>query len=273
MSAKPILFATFAGLLAAAVHAQPPAASPYAPSMPAPADGSASALLSNGFTPLAGPADTRWRTDGGPLPVGRDGPIGQELYSMIGLTLANGNGVFGQHLDGGFMIEGGLRTLFFNPEQTAAWTAKVGLTLQTNGGPGDTPTFDHFGLQVRIRDYFRFSGVFALGRDWFLYGASPIGDGTGTLRAGIDLGVRWGAQKVTFDVIDDPDEGTDYRFRTDNYGGVVLGWHTMLEVPMGAWVLFGGLRAEYGYNWSELLPGQNSNTHDVNLLFTTGFRY
>lgn len=93
------------------------------------------------------------------------------------------------------------------------------------------------------------------------------------MRAGFDLGTRWGTEKVDLDIINDPIDDSTYRHRSDNYGGVVLGWHAYVEVPMRAWTWVGGLRAEYGYNWSELLPGQNSNIHDVNLLFTTGFRY
>lgn len=196
---------------------------------------------------------------------------------MYGISMANGNGVFGQVLNGGFMIEGGAKALFFDPTQSAAWVLRMGLTLQTHEPDGIPLTFDYFGFDVSVRRLLRFSGIVSIGRDWFLQGALPIANRPANIRYGLDLGTRWGTQRVELNVFDGPidpfDGRPDYVRRTNNYGGVALGLHGMVEVPMGSWLLFGGFRFEYGYNWGNILPNQNSNIHDVNLLFTTGFRF
>ena len=42
---------------------------------------------------------------------------------------------------------------------------------------------------------------------------------------------------------------------------------------MGAWILFGGLRGEWGHNWMNLVPPQDGNIQDVNVLLTLGVRF
>ena len=59
----------------------------------------------------------------------------------------------------------------------------------------------------------------------------------------------------------------------DVYHGVFLGAHADYEIPMGATILFGGLRTQWGYTWTDLIPPQDGEIMDVNLLMTLGVRY
>ena len=42
---------------------------------------------------------------------------------------------------------------------------------------------------------------------------------------------------------------------------------------MGTWVWFGGVRAEYGYDWTNLVPPMDGDIHNLNLMLTTGIRF
>jgi hypothetical protein len=283
MSAKPLSFAVLLGLLAAGTAAaQPPnqpmplEPSPPMTGTPVPntaAPGSAGTVLQNGFTPLPGTSASRWVEESSALPVGGNGPIGQEIYFETGPTLPIGNGVFGLYTHTGWMVNGGGRALFFNPENSAALTAKIGLTFQENLGIVNAPTYKFFTIDVRTRSLVRTSGEIAIGRDLFRQGMAPIGNGQDTFRFGADAGFRWGTEELRMDVINDPIQHTVFRHRSNEFGGIVLGLHADIEVPFASFVWFTGLRFEYGYDWSRILPGQNSNMHDVNLLISTGFRY
>jgi hypothetical protein len=279
MSAKPLSLAVLLSLVAAfpADAQQPMPAAPMelnpAP-VPAPAPaGSANAVLSNGLTPLPNTAGARWVEENASLPVGRNGPIGQESYLETGPTMPKGDGVFGLYLQTGWMVEGGFRALFFNAENSAAMTARVGLTYQENFGKPNAPTYKFFGTDVRTKALIRVSGVTAIGRDWFRPWNGRWNNSTNTFRFGADVGARWGTEILSLDVENDPVQNTTFRHRSDVFGGVVVGVHADVEVPMRSWVWFGGLRWEFGYNWSNLLPGQNSNIFDFNTLLATGFRY
>ena len=35
---------------------------------------------------------------------------------------------------------------------------------------------------------------------------------------------------------------------------------------MGTWIFFAGIRAEWGYDWTNLVPPMNGNMHNLNLL-------
>ena len=43
--------------------------------------------------------------------------------------------------------------------------------------------------------------------------------------------------------------------------------------PYWAWILFGGVRAEYTYNWVDIIPGAQRDLEDVNLMLTVGLRF
>lgn len=207
------------------------------------------------------------------LPTGRHGPIGHEIYFFTGPTIPAGAGVLGQYLNTGWLVEGGGRSLFFNPAQDRALTLRFGITFQENQGHDAAPTYSLFGMAVRTRSLYRYSGVAALGREWFRHGEGPWGEGRNTLRFGFDFGARWGGQRINLDIVDDPVDNTEYRHYHDIFGGSVVGAHGGFDIPFRSWVWNAGFRVEYGYNWSNMLRGQNSNIHDINLLLMTGFRY
>ncbi len=208
------------------------------------------------------------------MPVGRDGPIGEELYFWNGPSIPVGGGILSQQLNTGWMVEAGGKALLFNADQSAAWVSRVGITFQYNDGSGNVNPFDYFGLPVRVRDYFRWAGTFGVGRDWFLVGQSPIGPRNANLRYGFDFGGRWGTSHVNLNLdIDDPLMQSNYLRRHDVFGTFDIGLHLGFEIPMGGWVWSGGIRSEWAYNFTDILPAQKTNIQDVNILFTTGIRY
>lgn len=74
-------------------------------------------------------------------PVGGCGPIQEEIYLQSGLDFPFSDGVFGHTLQtGGWVIQGGGRTLFFNPEQDAAWV--VDLSISNVHDQARNPTYE-----------------------------------------------------------------------------------------------------------------------------------
>jgi hypothetical protein len=173
------------------------------------------------------------------------------------------------------MTEAGGRALLFNAANDAAITAQIGLAFQYNDGSGKVAPYNFFRLPVRTRDLFRWSGTWAVGRDWFLIGQGPFGNGN-NLRFGADIGGHYGTSHVNLNVLNvanDPFNQKAYLRRQDQFGGFVLGTHADIVIPFPSWVLFAGIRSEWGYDWSTLLLVQNSSIQNVNILFTLGFRY
>jgi hypothetical protein len=226
------------------------------------------------FDPLPGTAAREWADGLGSLPVGRDGPIGSEIYFWNGPSFPVGGGILEQQSNVGWMAEAGGRALLFNSACTAAWTMRAGVAFQYNNGRGNVPSFDFFGLPVTVRDYIRWSGVFAVGRDWFLPGQLPFGPRNSNLRAGLDVGGFWGTSHVNLNVIvDDPLMQSNYLRRHDVFGGIKTGAHVSFEIPLGGWIWVTGIRTEYAFNFTDILPGQKRNIQDINVLCSTGFRY
>ncbi len=230
----------------------------------------------NGLIPLPGSAAESWANGLGTLPVGRNGPIGEELYFYEGPSIVAGTGTLANKIRTGWMVEGGGRAVLFNREQDGAWVASTGLAFQYNDGGGNSGSFDYFGLSVDVRNLFRVSGNAAIGYDWFRQGMMPFGGGRDTLRYGLEFGGRFGFAHVDLNVLNvdnDPFNVNNYLFHSHTYGGIFWGLHVDGEIPMGGWVLVTGMRLEYDYNWSELLVTANSTVCEVNVLFTIGIRY
>jgi hypothetical protein len=228
-------------------------------------------------------------------PIGGDGPIGYELYLRSGVSIPVGGAIFGDVLETGWAIEGGARTLLFNPDMSAAWTFNLGILFVTNHGqrpdirvplsilvpqnPDDPVTFPdvngnfppvtvNFGIDpgvpgVTIRNLSRTFLNLGVGREWWL--ARPAcADGGWGWRLGVDTGGRWGSSKL---------DHQEIRHRRDTIGGVWVAGHTDLEIPCGCCVFQAGFRAEWAYTWSDILQGSNADMQEVLLLFNTGVRY
>src|SRR5262249_43411797 len=65
-------------------------------------------------------------------PIGCNGPIGSEVYARSGIAFPVGGGIFGAILEPGWLVQGGGRVLFFNPEVDAAWTVDLSLSNVRN---------------------------------------------------------------------------------------------------------------------------------------------
>jgi hypothetical protein len=214
-------------------------------------------------------------------PTGKNGPIGAETFIFTGPTIPGGTGILPRFANTGWMVEGGIRSLFFNTRQDAAWALIMGLTYQYNNGSGNVPPFAILvpPVHVRVREIHRFSWSVGVGRDWFLYGqAQDLGSGT-NFRMGFDTGGRWGGERVNLNVTEPnppfanlpPNDDFLHNYKT--YGGYYIAAHADLEVPMSSWVWFVGFRTEWGINFSNVVPPQSGNMQDINLLMTTGIRF
>jgi hypothetical protein len=225
-------------------------------------------------------------------PLGRNGQIGYEVYTYSGLNMVWGTGL-PHKMNAGWMIGGGARTLFFTVDHTAAWTVDLGLSYTHNWAQG---TRDAANIALRtpptqntqtgvvtqnpdrlvftaIREVHRSSFNYNVGRDWWLMGAGNTGGETGTnVRVGGWVGGRYGTSHVDLIPLNEP-LGSGYSRRQNVFEGVVVGAHATCETPMGGWILFGGLRAEYGYDWLNLVPPLQGNINNVNIQFTVGVRY
>ena len=263
-------------------YLQPPSApgsSPYgqlpAPLAPALPPSMPSAAIVNPVEPVS-PSAIAWQQSSPAYccgPFGANGPIGAEIFLYTGPTIPSSGGTLYQQIHTGWMAEWGGRSLFFNTARDAAWTAKLSVTFAYNGGVRRAgPTFDYFGLPVRVRDLERWSFTFGGGRDWFLLGSRD--SGSSNLRFGLETGGRWGTEHVDLLLdIFDPLHQSDYLRRQDIFGAFYLGAHIDYEIPMGSWVWIGGFRAEHNWNFNDVLVGNSSTLRDVNLLLSTGIRY
>src|SRR5262249_11235625 len=61
-------------------------------------------------------------------PVGGDGPILSEIFLRSRVSIIAGGGWLAGALQTGWAIDGGARSLFFNPEMTAAWAVTYGIS-------------------------------------------------------------------------------------------------------------------------------------------------
>ncbi len=213
-------------------------------------------------------------------PLGADGRIGYELYSLAGVNFAFGPGL-ASHLNAGWTVGGGSRTLLFDPTYTSAWVVDLGVTYTHNWGSGSKEP-ETLWIRQTGRDRVALSGIrgvhrtsfnFNFGRDVWLMGAGNTSGMQGTnVRVGGWVGGRWGTSHVDIDPLDEfPGDG--YARRQNAYEGVVVGTHVTWDTPMGGWILFGGLRAEYGYDWTNLVPPIQGNINNVNLQATLGVRF
>jgi hypothetical protein len=223
-------------------------------------------------------------------PIGAHGPVSYDVYWYTGPNFAFGSGPFTDRLHMGWALGGGARSLFFNPEGDAAWTFDLGLSYTYNRGSssnfvdlflrepdlqnpftGEVEAQPDRFRTTRIRGLHRTSFNFGIGRDWFQWGNGlPGGEEGPNFRVGTDVGGRWGTAHVDLVPFG---EVNGYSRRQSVFHGVYLGLHTHFERPMGGWILFGGTRVEWGYDWMNIVPPIKGDIQNVNLFFTSGVRY
>lgn len=229
-------------------------------------------------------------------PVGANGPVVYEIYARTGPNILVGEAGFTGPLKNGWTVAAGGRSLFLDKSGDAAWVLDFGLGYTYNkgdletllqaqvnprligkqqsadqaAGRTSTITLDTT-LPSVVRRLMRTTVNYSLGRDWWLNGPGYVGAEQGwNNRIGFDVGGRWGTAHV--DLF--PQTGdVDYLRRQGITHSVYLGGHWNTEVPMGAWILFGGVRAEWGKTWTNLIPPNDGDLQDVNLLLTLGVRF
>jgi hypothetical protein len=193
-------------------------------------------------------------------PIGCDGPIMTELFARTGPSLPVGGEFLSHLLDTGWMFEGGGRSLFYNPDTTAAWAVSAGISYTYNHARPDVITVQ--GQAVVMRDLNRVFFDATLGREWYVVGTACNCDGM-RLRLGLDAGGRIGASSAEFSVI---------RHENDVVYGTILAGHTDLEFPRGCCTYLVGFRVEWDYTWTDITKVQH-DIQDVNLLLNFGVRY
>jgi len=209
--------------------------------------------------------------------MGCNGPIGYELFLRTGVSLPASGPIFGHTLETGWDIEGGVRSLFFNPAMDRDWSIDLSINNILNRGQRSDITFPYNILQTNqtgalstltipasIRELNRTDVNVGLGLDWYLVGTACACDAP-RWRVGLDAGGRLGTAKVEF---------FQTTHHTDTIGGVYVGLHTDLELPRGCCTFLVGFRVEWDYTWMDILQIQNdSDLMDVNFLATFGVRY
>jgi hypothetical protein len=289
MSVKSICLAGLAAVLLGLGQARAqPSMTPYGSRSGPPSEGAAP-TPGDAAPPAAAPAPLQTLSDWiiyprGPGccgPVGGDGPIGTQLYLRSGVSIPTGDGMFERTLHAGWDIEGGVRALFFNPAQDAAWTVDLGITnIFQNGDKrtkfnlinfpvtttqGGTPTIENT-FPVSVRSLNRTFVDLAAGREWYLLGGADCSCQGPNVRAGFDFGGRYGSEKINFE---------ETHHRTDTIGGVFVALHADVECPCcGACILLAGGRVEWDYTWNDIFgEPTRSDIEDLNLMFNFGVRY
>lgn len=223
-------------------------------------------------------------------PVGKCGPIGIELFLRSGPVFPIGGNLFDRFLHTGWDIEGGGRTLFFNPAVDRAWAVSLSVSNIFARTGNDNQPITLFNVPVHTTVTIPNSTVtqpviqnvpslqatvsslnmtfvnVGFGREWYLLGTADPGAMHGcNWRVGVDGGGRWGSAMVQFNEIN---------HHTDVVGGTYCAIHTDVEYPFRCGILQAGIRYEYNYIWTSLLQHQNNGDfQSMNLLFQTGVRY
>jgi len=218
-------------------------------------------------------------------PLGANGPVTYETYFRTGPSLISGGGPMATIMKTfGWNIQAGARSLLFNPSGDAAWVLDLGLGYTNNRGRGAESPIDILSNSVKFggvtpgtftagaTEMRRTSFNFGVGRDYFLNGPGVVGVAPeyGNFRLGWDVGGRWGTASIDFEPFGDPDGN---RRRQNVYHGVYAGGQATWEKPCGGWTFYMGGRVEWGYYWTNLIPPNDGDFRDVNLLFMLGVRF
>jgi len=235
-----------------------PAPGPFVPGPIAPANGCATGCATGPFNGnCCGP-------------VGAHGPIGQEVYLRVGATFPLGqDSALARNINAGCGGQIGGRSQFFDPAGDAAWAVDVHLHYTYNNAGGrDIVTFR--GEPVIIRDLHRTAVGVGFGRDMFLSAPGFVaGTFDANFRLGWDVGGRWGTGHVNLTPLLEPD---GYRRHHDVFGQTFAGVMGTMEMPVGAYTALGGVRVEWDYTFSDILP-KGGSFHEINTFLIMGVRY
>lgn len=202
-------------------------------------------------------------------PIGGDGPINTVLFVRSGVSLPVEGPIFGHTLQTGWEIEGGGRSVFFNPTLDRDWAIDLSISNIWNHGqhsdfvvalprgPGEPD------VGRSIHDLNRTYVNAGLGRDWYIWG--PANACGCKWVWGIDAGGRLGSAKVDFNA---------FPHKTDVISGVFVALHSEVEHSCGCCTFTYGFRAVWDYTWMDILTIRNdSDLMDVDLLLTAGVRF
>lgn len=193
--------------------------------------------------------------------MGGNGPILSDLYFRVGPSVPTGGSTLSRVIDIGFEVQGGGRSLFFNTPMDTAWVVDVSVANTWNPGTGSA--FAVQGTAVTARDLNRTFVTLGLGRDRFLLGPAGM---PRNFSIGMDGGFRLGAAHLNLN-----GAGS----QGDLLAGLYVGLHGDWEVPFGCCTWLTGVRAEWDYNWTDIIHagGNSGDVMDINALVTTGFRF
>lgn len=227
-------------------------------------------------------------------PVGGDGPISWEVFVRTGPRLQVGGSFLNHFMTDGWMVQGGGRSLFYNVQRDAAWTAEIGLSQSFNqgrnnmwlslapkrivpvtGGPQFTPFYVP-GDVVTVNWYQQTLANFGLGREWYLLGSAQT-PGT-KWRIGADGGGLWGAANISYHDFTPTFGGPNINFgqsdrRSHVAGGYYASLHTDIEYPCNCCTFVAGFRAEWSFTTTRVLVNADNGIYWVNLLLNFGVKF
>lgn len=203
-------------------------------------------------------------------PIGGDGPIGHEFNVWIGPSFLLSGGIFNGRLEPATQVGFEGRSLLFTPEGDQALTFVASIVYQYANGQGDQGVFPRLGQGVTVRGLHRSWVSLGMGRDWYSSNAFTAGVPYRLFRVGFDGGGRLGSGHVDFNI---PEILNGYAREQSLLGGWYLAAHANVEIPWGNLLWHAGVRLEYGWQYTNLVPLFRDDLQDLNLLFTTGFRF
>lgn len=205
-------------------------------------------------------------------PVGGNGPIMSELFLRSGVNLPVAGGIFNNATQAGYVQQFGMRTLYFDPIGSKAWTLEGAIVYNYNNGSRSEYEFDIFGTFAQIREFHRAGVHLAFGREYYLF--TPGYQCGKNYRAGLDVGGRYGYARANLNVVSEDGQTIEFDRRSDVYGGVFVAFHTDVEIPLGQCFTFvTGVRTEWGYNFTDIIPTWDSDLQDVNVMLNFGWKY
>ena len=122
-------------------------------------------------------------------------------------------------------------------------------------------------LGVEARDLFR--------RTMWVLGTNSLARGiTDTsIAGGAAAALIYGASRVELNYAIPDQAQPGYLRRYDVFGAYFISLHNDVEVPLGCGKFIAGFRAEWNYNWSDILLTRGGDVQDLNLLLNFGYRF